>query len=95
MDDIEIHMDINVQVVIPEWLRAKMGLTQEVEDDDAENESCDCDDDEDECSCFPETAEEKAVRKAYEKLFDVLTDTERSNISYRLRHDVHRRKPRM
>ena len=97
IDNVELHMDINVQVVIPEWLRAKMGLTKEVKDD-AENESCCCDnDDEDDARqrISPETTEERAHRKAIEELLKVLGDTDSSGVSCTIHRHVHRRQPRM
>lgn len=45
MGEIEFHVSVNADadVVIPEWLRAKMGLIEiEVENDDAEDEPCHC-----------------------------------------------------
>jgi hypothetical protein len=77
MENIEVHLDINAEVVIPEWLRAKMGLTKDIEDDDAEDEPCCCCDDEAEdddaySRVCPETAEEKARRKAVDDLVKAL-----------------------
>ena len=49
---------------------------QEMEDDDAEDESCNCDDESTEADAcdrmFPETADEKAHRKALDKLAECL-----------------------
>ena len=90
-EGIELHMDINAMLVIPEWLRAKMGLTQEVEDD-ADEKPCDCDDE----SCEDcEDAEERAHRKALDELLKVLADSGSSGVSYTVHHHVHRRKPRL
>ena len=64
MENIEVHLDINAQVVIPEWLRAKMGLTKDIEDDDAEDEPCCCCDNTDEDGDDTEAkAEDEAINK--------------------------------
>ena len=41
MDEIELHISVNADVVIPEWLRRKMGLKDEeaVSDSDTDGES--------------------------------------------------------
>lgn len=72
MEDIELHLDINAQVVIPEWLRKKMGVA----DADAENESEDRDD---------ESAEEvdaEAHRKALEKLAECLRNNGIADVAF-------------
>ena len=71
MENIIVHLDINAQLVIPEWLRAKMGLTKDIEDDDdAENEPCDCCDDESEDN--DDDTEAKAEDEAVSKLLHAL-----------------------
>ena len=69
----------------------------EEDDDDAEDESCDCDDeDEDDARqrVFPETAEERAHRKALEELKKILGDSDGDGLSFDVRGDVYRRKLR-
>lgn len=63
---------------IPSWLKRLMNVEDE-DDDDAEDEPCCCCDDSDEdedddaySRVCPETAEEKARRKAIEQLIDAL-----------------------
>ena len=90
-EGIELHMDINAMLVIPEWLRAKMGLTQEVKDD-ADEKPCDCDD---ESSEDFDDAEEKAHRTALDELLKTLADLDSSNVACTVRRHVHRGKSRM
>ena len=69
MENIVVHLDINAQLVIPEWLRAKMGLIKDIEDDDAEDEPCCCCDDTEEDD---DDTEEKAEDEAVSKLLHAL-----------------------
>ena len=81
MENIELHLDINAQVVIPEWLRIKMGVA----DADAENESEDRDDD------TTEAVDAEAHRKALEKLAECLRDNGIADVAFTCsRHAVRR-----
>lgn len=59
---------------------------EEEDDDDAEDEQCGCDDESAEAdaygSMFPETANEKAIRKALDKLAECLRAAGRTNFTY-------------
>lgn len=58
----------------------------EEDDDDAEDEQCNSDDEPAEAdaygSMFPETTEEKAIRKALDKLAECLRAAGRTNVTY-------------
>lgn len=40
MGEIEFHVSVNADVVIPEWLRAKMGLIEVKDDAEDEQDNC-------------------------------------------------------
>ena len=68
---------------------------EELDDDDAEDEQCCCDDEPAEAdaygSMFPETANEKAIRKALDKLAECLRAAGRTNFTYHYCGDAIRR----
>ena len=66
MEEIEIHVSINADLVIPEWLRKKMGLTGEVKHDTVDKTD----------------GKKEASRKALDKLADALRDSGIADIEF-------------
>ena len=65
---------------------------EELDDDDAEDEQCCCNSESAEedayGSMFPETANEKAIRKALDKLAECLRAAGRTNVTYQYCRDA-------
>ena len=87
MDNLEIDLHINAEVRIPEWLRAKMGLPKE-KDDDAGDEHEDRDDAPD----ADMDTEEEAYEKALHRLATAMHDGGICD-AYFIRHRHDPRKP--
>ena len=94
---LEVEVDRQMLETIIDLWKAKW-REEEVEDDDAEDESEDLDDDsenEDECDhIFPETTEERAHRKALEKLSECLRSNGIADVDFVYRRHAVRRNRR-
>lgn len=95
----DIHDMIMLDTIIDMWKdkwKADDAELKGTEDDDAEDESSDSDDESEkayECM-FPETEEEKAHRKALDKLANALRDCGVADVSFTYVGNVHRCKNR-
>lgn len=94
-----LHDVIMLDMIIDMWKDKWKADEAEAEedDDDAEEEQCDCEDEESEDgyeSFIPETAEEKAHRKALRELEKAMRDAGISGVDLRFVGNVRRRKSR-
>ena len=89
-----ILFDTFLDSLAEKW-KADVDDDEEEDDDDAEDEQCGCDDEPAEAdaygSMFPETADEKAIRKALDKLAECLRASGRTNFNYHYCGDAIRR----
>ena len=90
-----ILFDTLLDRLAEKWKPDVPEIDDEDEDDDAEDEHCCCDDEHAEAdaygSMFPETANEKAIRKALDKLAECLRAAGRTNVTYHYCGDAIRR----